>query len=115
MVGKWVNPASPQHKKQQEITDFTEKRRNEQKTPSSYTSAANNTMKNRFAVLQNKEEDDEIFKDDEAEDAANSDDSDATWKNDNENQASTVGSESLDANSMHLDGENRINCKQGSR
>jgi hypothetical protein len=35
-------------------------------------------MKNRFAVLQNKEEDDEIFKDDEAEDAANSDDSDAT-------------------------------------
>jgi hypothetical protein len=93
---------SPQRKIQSEITDFTGKRRNQQKSPRSYAAAASSS-KNVYDVLQDNE--DEVIEDGDSLDINNSDDSNTTQKIDNIHQESTIGSDCSGSDSMHLDDE----------
>ena len=102
MVKRMPPTISPQRKIQSEITDFTGKRRNQQKSPRSYAAAASSS-KNVYDVLQDNE--DEVIEDGDSLDINNSDDSNTTQKIDNIHQESTIGSDCSGSDSMHLDDE----------
>jgi hypothetical protein len=55
--------STPNQRKQSEITEFTGKRRNQQKSPTSYASVATEGMKNTFEPVQNDDDDDEVLPD----------------------------------------------------